>query len=351
MILIDQKPLEIGALNNPDHPQYDIAVEYNNTIDYLKKHYRKGYVRFVRPGYPKHTKGADGFGREVAKMMEPTPPMRIPLRSNVALGKLGKHAWACALDAPIILPNQLFDLGSRRAISIKNDFLVNVEEEPDLAFFLYKLSPFVRRGLLKVFDPTKDDIELGIAERELSRRKYAIWDMLTDEAKLKTMARAYGVTDVDNKQPNSIRKELESTLTENDKLRRKNPAIKGTEDFMEEMAVTDGVLLRSFVQKAIDDNKLKWHLDGRWKIGQKVIVQVPSQELNYKTEYLCSYLLAGNNAEKYTEFIRDLITKEYLDTIDDKKEWQWLYRVMGETPSFKRIEEIKTRVTEHFCPV
>ena len=78
---------------------------------------------------------------------------------------------------------------------------------------------------------------------------------------------------------------------------------------------------------------------------------MPSQELNYKTEYLCSYLLAGNNAEKYTEFIRDLINKEYLDTIDDKKEWQWLYRVMGETPSFKKIEEIKTRVTEHFCPV
>jgi hypothetical protein len=274
------------------------------------------------------------------------------LSAYVALDdETGKHRWMCCLDPPQVLPNGLWDMGRKRTMTVKEDILVNINEQPDLAFFLFKITRFVKRRLITVVDPKADDATLGEAERILTKRKYAIWNMLTDEFKLKTMARAYGVNSVDDKQPNAIRKELETLLETNDKLKRQNPAVKGTDEFLEEMKVTDGVLLRAFVQKAIDDKKLAYSLDGRWKIGQKVIVQVPATELTRKNDYLCNYLMAGNNAEKLQEFIRDLINKEYLEGITDKNEWTWLAKIANVPHQFKKLEEVKKNTTEFFCPI
>jgi hypothetical protein len=352
MILLDRRPLSVAeSLNDPKDKNHSFAVLYNDTIKYLQEHYKTGYIRFIRPGFPKHSKGVDSSGREVPKMAEPTPPMRIPLQANVAVDNTGKHVWMCCLDMPTILPNQLWDMGRRRAISIKSDILVNINEEPDLAFFLYKISKFVQRGLLQVFDPIADDIKLGIEEREKVEREYAVWHLITEDDKLKTMARAYGVAGVDTKQPNSIRKELTAILERNDIARKSNPAVKGTKEFLEEMKVSDSVLLRAFIQKCVDDKKLDLKSDGRWRIGEKVVCQVPASDLKRTKEYLCNFLMAGNNFDKLQEFAKDLINKEYLDAVTDKKEWQWLAKIAGDNPAFKKLEEVKATVTNYFCPL
>jgi hypothetical protein len=242
-------------------------------------------------------------------------------------------------------------MGRARSLSVKGTISVNINNDPDLAFFLYKISPFVQRRLIAVADPIADDAEIGEAEKKVTERKYAIWNMLSEDEKLRRMARAYGVVDVDGKQPNAIRKELESLLENNDKLKKQNPAIKGTAEFLEEMNVTDGVLLRAFVQQVIDEKKLTWSADGRWKIGTKIIVQVPHSELQRKNDYLCSYLMAGNNAEKLQEFIRDFINKEYLDKVTDKKEWVWLAKIAGVPHEFKKTSEVIEKTKAFFCPI
>jgi len=357
MLLIDSKPLELDALNDPKHKLHDFAKVYDDTLVEINRKFKVGTIRFRKAGYPRYTEGADSFGRKIAKMVEPPTTMRIPLKAYATLGKLGKHLWMCCQDTPTVLPNGLWDMGRKKAISIKDDLLVNINEEPDLAFFLYKVSPFVtgRRGagksLLKIVDPIADDETMGEEERALTERKYAIWNMLSDTDKLKTMARAYGVADVDNKQPNGIRKELEILLETNDKLQKQNPIIKGTKEFVEEMRVTDGVLLRAFVQKAIDEKKLEYRGDGRWRIGDKIIVQVPQSELTRRNDYLCNYLMAGNNADKLQEFIKDLINKDYLEGITESKEWSWLAKIAGVSYNFKKLDEVKDNVTEFFCPV
>lgn len=351
MLLIDKHPLETDALNDKAHKLHDFAKEYDDALTYLKEHYKDGFIRFKRPGYPKHTKGADSKGNEIAKMVEPTPPIRIPLQAYATIGKLGKHLWACCLDSPTVLPNGLWDMGRERALTIKTDKLVNINTDPDLAFFLYKVSPFTKRGLIKIADPIKDDAEIGEVESLLTDRKYAVWKRLGDVEKLKRMARAYGVAQVDGKQPNQIRKELEATLEKNDVLRRSNPAVKGTREFLEEMMVTDGVLLRAFIQRAIDEKKLACGLNGDWKVGDKVIAKVPASELKRKPEYLCDYLSAGNNADKLQDFLRDLVSKEYLEGITDKKEWEWLAKIANVPHQFKKIDEIKTGVQKFYAPV
>lgn len=355
MILIDQRPLEGDALNDKQHKLHKFAVEYENTIKYLTETYSNGFIRFKRTDLPKYTKGADSNFREVPKMAEPVQPWRIPLSTYANLGGLGKHRFMCCLDTPTILPNGLWDMGTKKAMNVKESVLVNINEQPDLAFFLYKVSPFVQKGLIKVVDPKQDDETLGAEERELTERKYAVWNMLGDETKLKTMARAYGMNAVDDKQPNAIRKELEALLERNDKAKRQNPAVKGTKEFIEEMKVTDGLLLRNFMQKAIDDKKLTWKGDGRWKVGEKIVCQVPVAETLRRNDYLCNWLMAGNNEDKLKEFVFDLINKEYLDAIPDskdgRKEWEWLAKVSGENPAFKKTGEIKDFVYKTFCPL
>jgi hypothetical protein len=351
MLLIDNHPLEADALSDPKHKLHDFAKEYDDALTYLHDRYKNGFIRFKRIGYPKFTKGADSAFREVPKVKEPTPPMRIPLQAYATVGKLGKHHWACCLDAPKVLPNGLWEMGKRKAFTIEEDVLININEEPDLAFFFFKISPFIKKGLIKVLDPAKDDVEIGEAESLLTDRKYAVWKQLGDIDKLKRMARAYGVSQVDDKQPNQIRKELETVLERNDVLRRTNPAVKGTREFLEEMMVTDGVLLRAFVQKAIDDKKLACGLNGDWKVGDKIIIKVPASELKRKPEYLCDYLSAGNNIDKLQEFLRDLINTEYLEGITEKKEWEWLAKIANVPHQFKKIEEIKTGVQKFYAPV
>jgi len=350
MILLDRVPLDHESLNHKEAKHHDFAKEYNETMTYLHEHFPKGVIHFKRKGAQKYTKGTDNLGREVPKMAEPIVPWRIPLRGSMATGNKGTHEWACCLSAPEPLANGLWDMGRTKAITIKGSRAVDIKKEPDLAFFLFKVSRFVHKGLIAVADPKADDEAIGKEEKLISDRKYAVWNALPDD-KLNTMARAYGIVDVNDKQPNAIRKELETLLVTNDKLKKQNSAVKGTSDFLEEMNVTDNVLLRNFIQKAIDDKKLTWSGDGRWKVGQKVVVQVPYSELQRKNDYLCSYLMAGNHADKLQEFIRDFIDKEYLDKVKDKKEWIWLAKIAGVPHEFKKTADVIANTKEFFCPV
>ena len=351
MILLDRVPLVLESINEKTAKHHDFAKEYNDTLVLLKERHPRGVIHFKRQGAVKYTKGADSTGREIPKMVEPVIPWRIPLQAYAVTEGKGRHFWSCCMSTPEPQANGLWDMGRTRSMSIKENIFVDLNKDPDLAFFFYKISPFVRKRLIVVSDPIADDATIGEAERALTERKYAIWNMLSDEPKLLKMARAYGVNSVDTKQPNAIRKELESLLENNDKLQRQNPAIKGTKEFLEEMNVTDGVLLRAFVQEAIDDKKLTWSADGRWKIGTKIIIQVPHGELQRKSDYLCNYLMAGNNAEKLQDFMRDFINKEYLDNIKDKKEWIWLAKIASVPSQFKKMEEVKEKTKVFFCPI
>jgi hypothetical protein len=358
MIIVDRKPLEQEALNDKNHNLHNFAVLMQDTLLYLQDHYKNGVLNIKKVGYPKFTEGADSNFRKLPKVVEPTTPWRIPLRAYVAIGDLGKHTWMCCLDPPEVLANGLYDMprfSKRKAISIEETLVVNINEQPDLAFFMFKISPFLSRdghnGLFKILDPMKEDEEIGTEQMAVTRRKYAVWNMLQDVDKLKRMARAYGIADVESKQPNAIRKELEELLERNDSAKKQNPAIRGTAEFEEEMQVTDSLLLRAFVQKSLDEGKLEWKTGNWYAIGEKKILQVPQPETSRRLDYLCSYLMAGSNEDKLQEFIKDLINKDYITSLTDKKELAWLCKIAGQTALFKKPEEVTKVILSFFCPV
>lgn len=349
MILIDKRPLNLfESLNAEKHPLYEFAKEYNEGVEFLKEHFGK-QIKFIRPGYPRYVRGVTSRGTEIPQMIEPTAPMRIPLKAYVPNKMGGRNIWACCLDEPKVLDNGLHDLGRKKSLQIEEDLLINLEKDMDLAFFIYYKSPITRAGQLQVYDA--DALAKGIAEENdlIAERKMAVWKMLKDD-KLPMMARAYGINDVEGKQFPVLRQELEKQLEINDGLRKFNPSVKGTMDFIEEMKVTEGVLLRAFVKKMQEEKRLGYKQNGQFHIGDKIVIQVPAYDLKRNFDFLCQYLSAGNNIEKLQEFLKDLITVEYLDSITERKEWLWLAKVSGFNPEFKKIEEIQNTVRNYFLP-
>ena len=350
MLLLNSQKLEVAAAEkDKNHPLHEQALFYLKSTEYLRKTYGK-YMRFVDIKQPRYCKGSDGRGNDIPKMKEPDTIMRIPLQTYYADPKRGREVWACCTAQPVLLPNGLWDLGRNRSLTIKGEKIVDLTMDVDLAFYLAYLSPFVRKKLLKIDNPAMDAKSEGDRNRELTKRKTAIWNMLDDE-KLRIMASAYGVTQTTTKTTDRIRLDLEKILEINDKLKKSNPAVRGTDDFLEEMKVTDGLLLRAFTQNAIDNKQVTWTKDGKWHIGEKVVFHVSLADVQNKREFdaLCNYLSAPNNNDKLQDFLQDLVSKEYLDSVKDPKVFNWLATNVKIKTAFKKKGEVKRMVYDFFC--
>jgi hypothetical protein len=350
MILINQERLLPDALKNEDDKLHAFAKLYDSTLNELKKKFGKT-VHFIRPDRPRKTKGATARGKEVPGMSIPVEPIVIPLSATVVLDEIpmGSNTWTCSMRAPRPIDGGLWEPGGRRSLIIKSaELSVSIENDPDLAVFMYKICPFVKKGILKLKDAQAEAEALAKREHLITERKMAVWKVLPAD-KVPTMARAYGLNNVDGKSEAILRAELERQLEINDSLKLRNPAVKGTLDFIEEMKINDNVLIRAFVRRMQDEKRLTLAFD-KFKIGDKVVYHVPAMEIKRANDALCQYLNASNNTEKLAEFIRDLIYKEYLAGITDKKELQWLARIAGINPEFKKLDDLKVQVANVFCP-
>ena len=348
MILWNKEKLQISAANDPAHPHHEAAKFYQQKVKYLKETYGK-YMRIFDPKQPRYCKGADSKGRDIPKMKEPDTRMVIPFETDHTTEKGEKQIWSYCEGAPVIHPNGQYDLGRIKSVSIAGDKVIDLNRDPDLAFYLTCVSPFVRRKILKIEDPAADAKKLGDKKREAVKRQMAIWNMLTDDDKLRTMASAYGVPKTKDKQPDTIRIELEKILEDNDQKKRTDPTVRATDDFLAELNVNDNILLRGFVQQAIDNGQLKWNLDGKWRVGQKIVLQVPLNDIEKKFDYLCNYLGSSNNNDKLTDFLGDLVSKDYLEEVKDPRIFDWLARVKDIKVAFKNKSEVKTLVMQEFC--
>jgi|WetSurSiteA1Bulk_404760.scaffolds.fasta_scaffold21025_2 hypothetical protein len=347
-ILINGKKLEVGmALRDENDPMHGYAIEYSEGLKALKEKHGQ-FIKFVRPGYPKINNGADSKGRD-AVLVEPDTPAMFPLERAFPHPLRGEEIWSCCLNMPKLLPNGLWSIGNKRSLKINQYINVNIDKQPDLAYYLYYIADFWKRGgRLKIDDPQAEIREKANKERELLERKSAIWQMLKDEDQLRKMAGAYGVPFSSTKDPDSLRFDLEAVLEKNDNTKRFDPNLKGTKEFLEEMKVTDNVRLRYFLKTLEDDKKLVYKPDGRYRVGDKLLMQVPQADIEHRFEYLCSYYAMPNNAGQLKELFVDVIDKAYLDKVKDDKDFVWIAKVMGINTAFQKKEDLKSKVYEAF---
>jgi len=345
MLLINGKQLEVGsASKDPTNELHLQALEYLKGIEELRTKFGK-QLRFVRPGFPRKNRGSDSKGRET-ELTEPTPPALFPLKTQYISPTRGSEIWTCCMTMPELQPNGLWELGknSKRSIRIDEFKLVDLDRDPDLAFYLYFISNSAKKGnRLKVDNPKADLKKKADRVRGEVEIKTAIWTMITDDDVLRRLASAYDVPDVNIKEADAIRFELEEKLLANDLRKRKDQTIKGTADFLQEMKITDGVRLRAYLKNLMDEKKITFSPDGRFKLGERVLMQVRINELPRKFDFLCSFFNAPNNNDKLKELLMDTIDGEKLGKFDDK-DFTWLAKVMGTNVSFKKKDEIKEAV-------
>ena len=329
MLLVNKQMLNIAeAIANDLHPMHKQAVEYTRGMKELWSLYPDGLLKIRRTGYPHVIDGIDDKGRDLKDIPEPTPPARYPLSTLYSAKGRGKELWACCMGEPKILPGNLFDIGDKRSFSITDNMVINMNEEPDFAYYVYYLSRAKQGGHIAIDDPKEDARKRGDKRRQALERETAIWSTLSDENQLRKIASAYGVPEVDTLEADIIREELEKVLVHNDEMKRKDPSYKGTAEFLDELKITDFIRLSAFLRHWMDEQKIVWHKDGRYMVGEKMLAQVPYDFVNKKFQWLCNFYAAPNNNDKLIELMRDLVNDEYLKTINEDKEWRWMAKVM-----------------------
>jgi hypothetical protein len=348
MILVNSKQMEVNALVDESHPLHTQAVDFERGVKYLKKTYGE-QIKFIRPGFPRRVSGFDAKGNAVPNMREDSNPMLVPLKANV-IGKTGKEIWEICTDSEL-LPNNLWKAKGKRSKSISEQLVVNLNSEPELAFFLYYKSPIFSSGLLKIDDPEADARMEGDKARAELELQAALYQVLSDEEQLRVVAQAYGMSGADKKHPDTIRKELRGIVLNGEVRKRSDPSARGVKEFLDELKVTDSVRLRSLIKVAEDKKQIVWTPAGKFMVGDRELCKVPQGDHNRKFDYLCQHLLNPANRPKLQDLLRDIVTKEFLDKTTDEKTFGWLARMVEIQTAFKKAEEIRELVYGFFVTV
>jgi hypothetical protein len=349
MLIVNKERLDVSRADDTSYHLREQAQEYRRGLKQIQDTYPDGQLVIVRTGYPKFTDGIDSKGFDVKAMIEPTPPAKYPLSSLYSHHKRGKEVWGVCMGEPKILPGNLWDIGDKRSFTITDKMVIDIKQEPDLAFFLVYICNAVKGGHLKIDNPKEDAKKRGNKHREEIEIEIAIWHTLSDDDQLKRIASSWGVAEVDKKEPDQVREELRDVLKANDDMKKRDLSYKGTKEFLEEMKITDSVRLNSFLRHWLDEKKITLLDSGQVKIGDKTIAHIPADWANRKFVWLCNYFFAPNNLQKLQELMKDLVNKEYLDTVSDEKDFRWLAKVMEIKGYFNQSsDKVKEMVIKEF---
>jgi len=344
IIINNQRLLNIDkAYEDKSDPLHVYAKEYKDGLKELKRKYPDGVLTFKSAIAEPIVDIMDSKGAEYRDVPEDPKPLTVPLRANVAHPTRGTEYWAVCKGTPFQIREGVYDIGDTKTSKSKlirgGSFTVDLKTDSDLAFFMYFKSPLVTGGHWKIDDPKEDVRKRGDAERAALALHTAIWQTLGDEDTLKLLASAYGV-DVEGKEADEVRFDLKATLEKNNELKLSDPTYKGTEEFMEDLKIPDYILLCAFVKHFLDKKAITWKGDGRFKIGDKTIAQVPADWVKRKFEWLCNYFASPNNLEKLQSLMIDLVNEDYLDSITEDKIFRWIAKVKDIQGYYNKSAEV-----------
>jgi hypothetical protein len=345
MLIVNFNRLFVAeALQDTTHPMHVYAKEYDKGIRDLNKRYPEGTITFKSAVEEPTVDMIDSKGKEYRDVPEGAKPVAISLRANVAHPTRGTEYWGVCTGTPYLIREGVWDIGDKLSKKSKliegGSLTVNLKTEADLAFFLYFKCPLITGGHWKIDDPKADIRAKGDEERAALSLRTAIWQTLGDEDTLRLVASAYGIDNVETKEADAIRFELRDTLERNNKLKSSDPTYKGTEEFMEDLKITDYILLCAFIKHFLNIKAITWRPDGRYKIGDKTIAQVPADWVKRKFEWLCNHLASPNNLEKLQSLMIDVVNEEYLDSIKEDKIFRWIAKVKDIQGYYNKSAEV-----------
>jgi len=269
----------------------DIVSEYYDTVTRLKERHGKTLTLKTRQPNRKD---------KVTGNIRPYKPYSFPYKTVVGTRNTGEQVWiysksGAQIENGVVKPNE-----SHFQI-LKGNLHVDLEEDPDFAFFLTKHNA-VKRGILQIYDPQA--INDSVAEKRIQEAKFnnLIYSptsvLFEDISKLRLIAKKWGIENVEKRSTNELRNNLYDVVTSGEVLKQRDASSRGVAEFLDDVDDGDALNVADVMQTAIDRKVL--YLDretSEWKLLVNKehmpvsIMMVNSQDHHRARQVLLDYLM------------------------------------------------------------
>lgn len=302
--------------------------------------------------------------RNPSGLLEPWKVITLPLKQVVA-GANGSEEWVYTSSVPLVKDGYVVP-DSLQEIIRNGELKINLDKDPDKAyFFLYK-HEFIKNGTLILEDVKSDEEKKALARKREAKLNFIIYDdassLNTDEEKLKIIARRWGVFNVDGLTPAQIKNRLYDVVIESDRNSLKDSKSRTIQDFVSDCEVDNTVKVGAIIQEAMDSGHLFFDEDTRqWKIDYKdgghkpVLLAVSSNEVKNKREVLIANLIMDSKALSVVENVlgkelgadaSPVLDREYVEKIDNIQLLRKHAKSLGINSFAKNAETLRKEILE-----
>lgn len=341
---------QLVNFENPAKEHKTIADDYHSKVGELRERFGKSITVLSRK---KPKVNATG-------LLEPVSNATIPLHITVS-GKNGREEWLYCENIPeikdgVVIPE------TRQKIVRYGELLIDLEAEPDFAYFFLEKHEMIKREKYHILDDEAEERAKADKRMEETRLSNAIYDessqLNIDVTFLRLIAKRWGIGNADNLSKAVLQNQLFDKVGE----ATKKKGGRTLEDFLKDIKSTDSNVLKvaSTVRDAIDSNIVVFdNVDKRWLINypdgsEKNLMSVSINDLSRKDEILILYLQSDNHLYsllvsamgKGEDKVQISIDKEAARNTDDMKVLRAYAKSLGINSFAKDKEAVRVEVLE-----
>lgn len=287
MLYINNKYFNLDEKANDEFNE--IRKDFHFRINTLKKKFGDSITLETR-NKPK---------RNPSGLLEPWQIFTVPLK-QVVKGNKGSEEWLYSESIPkmengYVVPDTVQEIVRYGKIDI------NLNDQPDKAYFLLHKHIFVKNGELKLVDLAADEEKVAEErerEAELHNVIYGKHSALNlDKSKLNLIAMRWGLRGVESLTPAQIKNKLYDAVIDSDAKAKKDGRYRTILDFLDDCRLDNSVKIGAVIQEAMDKGFLVFKEDSRqWCIDYQdggvtpVLLSISAGDLVNKREILISHL-------------------------------------------------------------
>ena len=361
MIYLQGKELDVSN-ESKDYPFAPIVTDYHAYIKDLKGRLGNTVVYYTRQRPKRDPKTGN---------LRPVPLKSWPkIQSGVKFEIIGKERpmgpYSMVYnESQVKIEKEMPILDELNFLVREGEHSVDLDRDGDFAYFLHHHN-VCRSGELYIHDPAKTAHDKASAYR----RTQKVTDLLFSEYSplnknpdnLRSVARRWGIGNVDKLSVDEIAVELNDKVLGNEEARKRNPALRGVNEFLKDTQLGAGVKAGELAAIAEEKGVLKFNqTHSEYQIIYPGRTQatpfftIPPEKIPSKADYLIDALVMDDQLMRKLESLvgiepKDKVVQFEIDKLGDYKypELQTIASSLGIKPIGKKTEELKEAIREAF---
>lgn len=290
MLYVNNKFLD---LNNPAPEFAEIASDFHTKTAALRDKFGKSVTLLSRKQPKLNATG----------IIEPVANATIPLHIAIS-GKHGREEWLYCEVAPEI-KDGIVNVQENQKIVRYGELAIDLETDPDLAYFLLEKHSMIKKGRYVVVDFESDEKKKADRRSKEVRLSNAIYGENTqlnlDLGYLRMVSKRWGIGNADSLSKSALQNALYDNVLASDSKK----GARTMEDFLRDIKSEDNteqLRIGSTVRDAIDEGILVFdNINKEWQINYKdgtfkALLSVSVDDLPRKDEVLIVYLQGDNHS-------------------------------------------------------